>query len=108
MKKPTLYWINSVRKYQILLLELLFFRFPGETEEKFQELKDWVRTQRFDRLGCFTYSHEENTSAYVLEDDVPEEVKQARVEEIMELQSQISWEKNQERIGKTYRCIFDR
>ena len=86
----------------------LIVGFPGETEEKFQELKDWVRTQRFDRLGCFTYSHEENTSAYVLEDDVPEEVKQARVEEIMELQSQISWEKNQERIGKTYRCIFDR
>ena len=86
----------------------LIVGFPGETEEKFQELKDWVRTQRFDRLGCFTYSHEENTSAYVLEDDVPEEVKQARVEEIMELQSQISWEKNQEKIGKTYRCIFDR
>jgi ribosomal protein S12 methylthiotransferase len=86
----------------------LIVGFPGETEEKFQELKDWVRTQRFDRLGCFTYSHEENTSAYVLEDDVPEEVKQARVEEIMELQSQISWEKNQEKIGKTFRCIFDR
>ena len=86
----------------------LIVGFPGETEEKFQELKDWVRTQRFDRLGCFTYSHEENTSAYVLEDDVPEEVKQARVEEIMELQSQISWEKNQEKIGNTYRCIFDR
>ena len=73
---------------------------------KVPRIKDWVRTQRFDRLGCFTYSHEENTSAYVLEDDVPEEVKQARVEEIMELQSQISWEKNQERIGKTYRCIL--
>ncbi len=86
----------------------LIVGFPGETEEKFQELKEWVRNQRFDRLGCFTYSHEENTTSYVLEDDVPEEVKQARVEEIMELQSQISWEKNQEKIGKTYRCIFDR
>jgi ribosomal protein S12 methylthiotransferase len=86
----------------------LIVGFPGETEEKFQEMKEWVRVQRFDRLGCFTYSHEENTTAYVLEDDVPQEVKEARVEEIMELQSQISWEKNQEKIGQTFRCIFDR
>ncbi len=86
----------------------LIVGFPGETEEKFQELKEWVRVQRFDRLGCFTYSHEENTTAHVLEDDVPQEVKEARVEEIMELQSQISWEKNQEKIGKVYKCIFDR
>jgi ribosomal protein S12 methylthiotransferase len=63
-------------------------------------MKNWVKEQRFDRLGCFTYSHEENTTAFVLEDDVPEEVKQARVEEIMELQSQISWEKNQEKLAK--------
>lgn len=86
----------------------LIVGYPGETEEKFQELKEFVRTQRFDRLGCFTYSHEENTTAYELEDDVPQEVKEARVEEIMELQSQISWEKNQEKIGQTFRCIFDR
>lgn len=86
----------------------LIVGFPGETEEKFQELKEWVRSQRFDRLGCFTYSHEENTTAYLLKDNVPQEVKEARVEEIMELQSQISWEKNQERIGKIYKCIFDR
>ncbi len=82
--------------------------FPGETEERFQEMKEWVREQRFDRLGCFTYSHEENTTAFELEDDVPQEVKERRVEEIMELQSQISWEKNQEKIGKVFRCIFDR
>ncbi|WP_447952013.1 30S ribosomal protein S12 methylthiotransferase RimO [Chryseobacterium koreense] len=82
--------------------------FPGESEEDFQEMKDWVRAQRFDRLGCFTYSHEENTTAYELDDDVPQEVKEKRVEEIMELQSQISWEKNQEKIGKVFRCIFDR
>ena len=86
----------------------LIVGFPSETEERFQEMKNWVKEQRFDRLGCFTYSHEENTTAFVLEDDVPEEVKQARVEEIMELQSQISWEKNQEKIGKTFKCIFDR
>lgn len=86
----------------------LIVGYPGETEERFQELKDWVREQRFDRLGCFTYSHEENTTAYDLEDNVPQEVKEARVEEIMALQSQISWEKNQEKIGKVFRCIFDR
>lgn len=85
----------------------LIVGYPGETEEAFQELKLWVKEQRFDRLGCFTYSHEENTTAYELEDDVPQEVKEQRLEEIMEVQSQISWEKNQEKIGKTFRCIFD-
>ncbi|MBV7440848.1 30S ribosomal protein S12 methylthiotransferase RimO [Weeksellaceae bacterium TAE3-ERU29] len=82
--------------------------YPGETEEDFQEMKEWVRTQRFDRLGCFTYSHEENTHAYNLEDDVPQKVKERRVEEIMEVQSQISWELNQEKIGKTFRVLIDR
>ena len=86
----------------------LIVGFPGETEEKFEELKQWVRDQRFDRLGCFTYSHEENTTAYVLEDIIPDDVKQSRVEQIMEIQQQISWEKNQEKIGKIYKCIFDR
>ncbi|MPT32648.1 MAG: 30S ribosomal protein S12 methylthiotransferase RimO [Chryseobacterium sp.] len=86
----------------------LIVGFPGETEERFEELKQWVRDQRFDRLGCFTYSHEENTTAYVLEDNIPADVKQKRVEEIMEIQQQISWEKNQEKIGKTFKCIFDR
>lgn len=86
----------------------LIVGYPGETEERFQELKDWVAEQRFDRLGCFTYSHEENTTAFELVDDVPQEVKEQRVEEIMELQSQISWEKNQEKIGKVFKCIFDR
>lgn len=86
----------------------LIVGFPGETEEKFEELKQWVRDQRFDRLGCFTYSHEENTTAYVLEDNIPDEVKQKRVEDIMEIQQQISWEKNQDKIGKTFKCIFDR
>ncbi len=82
--------------------------YPGETEADFQEMKEWVRTQRFDRLGCFTYSHEENTHAYNLEDNVPEEVKQKRVEEIMEIQTQISYELNQEKIGKQYRVLIDR
>ncbi len=82
--------------------------YPGETEEHFQEMKEWVRTQRFDRLGCFTYSHEENTHAYDLEDNVPQEVKQRRVDEIMEVQSQISWELNQEKVGKQFKVLIDR
>ena len=86
----------------------LIVGYPGETEEDYQTLKEWVREMRFERLGCFTYSHEENTHAFALEDDVPEEVKQARANEIMEIQSQISWELNQQKIGKTFRCIIDR
>ncbi|MUV04082.1 30S ribosomal protein S12 methylthiotransferase RimO [Flavobacterium rakeshii] len=86
----------------------LIVGYPGETEEDFQILKNWVEEMRFERLGCFTYSHEENTHAYLLEDDVPADVKQQRANEIMELQSQISWELNQEKIGQVYRCIIDR
>ena len=92
----------------IALRTTLIVGYPGETEEDFRLLKQWVREQRFERLGCFTYSHEENTHAYSLEDDVPETVKQQRVNEIMELQSQISWEINQEKIGREYRCMIDR
>jgi ribosomal protein S12 methylthiotransferase len=86
----------------------LIVGYPGETEEDFQILKKWVAEMRFDRLGCFAYSHEENTHAYSLEDNVPDEIKQQRVNEIMELQSQISWELNQEKVGKTFRCVIDR
>ena len=86
----------------------LIVGYPGETEEHFQELKEWVKEMRFERLGCFTYSHEENTHAYNLEDDVPDEVKQERANEIMEIQSQISWELNQQKIGETFKVIIDR
>ncbi len=86
----------------------LIVGYPGETEEDFQILKDWVQEMRFERLGCFTYPHEENTHAYLLEDDVPADVKQQRANEIMEIQSQISWELNQEKIGQTFKCIIDR
>ena len=86
----------------------LIVGYPGETEKDFQALKEFVKAMRFDRLGCFTYSHEENTTAYELADDVPEEVKLQRANEIMELQSQISWELNQEKVGKTFRCLIDR
>jgi len=86
----------------------LIVGYPGETEEDFQTLKQWVTNMRFERLGCFTYSHEENTHAYTLEDNVPEDVKQQRANEIMEVQSQISWELNQQKIGQTFKCIIDR
>jgi len=86
----------------------LIVGYPGETEEDFQILKQWVKDQRFERMGCFTYSHEENTHAYKLEDDVPEEVKQERANEIMEIQSQISWELNQLKIGQEFKVIVDR
>ncbi|MBK5212962.1 MAG: 30S ribosomal protein S12 methylthiotransferase RimO [Flavobacteriaceae bacterium] len=86
----------------------LIVGYPGETEEDFQTLKQWVKEMRFERLGCFTYSHEENTHAYNLEDDVPEEVKMDRANEIMEIQSQISWELNQQKIGKEFRVVIDR
>ena len=86
----------------------LIVGYPGETEENFQELKQWVTDMRFERLGCFTYSHEENTHAYNLEDDVPEDVKIDRANQIMEIQSQISWELNQQKIGQEFKVVIDR
>ena len=86
----------------------LILGYPGETDEDFELLKSWVKEMRFERLGCFQYSHEENTHAHALEDDVPVEVKQARVNELMEIQAQISWEKNQRLVGKTLKCVIDR
>ena len=86
----------------------LIVGYPGETQEDFEIMRDWVQEMKFERLGCFTYSHEENTQAYLLEDNVPEEVKQARAAEIMDLQSQISWDLNQEKVGQTFKCIIDR
>jgi ribosomal protein S12 methylthiotransferase len=104
---------NLLRKFRehvpgMTIRTTLIVGYPGETEAHFQELKQWVKDMRFERLGCFTYSHEENTHAYNLEDDVPEEVKQQRANEIMELQSQISWELNQAKIGKIFKVVIDR
>ncbi|GAA0741496.1 MULTISPECIES: 30S ribosomal protein S12 methylthiotransferase RimO [Flavobacteriaceae] len=86
----------------------LIVGYPGETEDDFETLRDWVKEMRFERLGCFTYSHEENTHAYNLEDDVPEDVKIDRANQIMEIQSQISWELNQEKIGQEFKVVIDR
>ena len=115
MRRGTTYEKTNalLRKFRELMPEMairttLIVGYPGETEEDFQVLKNWVKDMRFERLGCFTYSHEENTHAFSLEDDVPQEVKQQRAQEIMDLQAQISWDLNQEKIGKTFKCIIDR
>jgi ribosomal protein S12 methylthiotransferase len=104
---------NLIQEFRTLVPEMtirttLIVGYPGETEEDFNILKNWVEEMRFERLGCFTYSHEENTHAYLLKDDVPEEVKQDRAAQIMDIQAQISWELNQEKIGQTFKCVIDR
>jgi ribosomal protein S12 methylthiotransferase len=92
----------------ICLRTTLIAGFPGETEEDVEELKAFLQEHRFDRVGIFNYSHEENTSAYDLEDNVPAEVKAARSQEIMEVQQEISYEKNQEKIGKVFKVLIDK
>lgn len=86
----------------------LIVGYPGETEKDFQELYDWVAETKFDRMGAFTYSHEDNTHAFKLEDDVPEDVKKERVEVLMELQSGISMSANEAKVGKDFKVLFDR
>jgi ribosomal protein S12 methylthiotransferase len=81
---------------------------PGETEAEFEEMMTFIEKSRFDRLGVFAYSHEENTHAYSFADDVPDDVKQERVDAIMELHQEISLELNQEKIGKIYKVLIDR
>jgi len=109
-KEKTTKLLKQFRKTvpEMVIRTTLIVGYPGETEDDYQTLKQWVIDMRFERLGCFTYSHEENTHAYNLEDDVPEQVKQERANEIMEIQAQISWELNQEKIGKVYKVIIDR
>ncbi len=105
--------IDLIKKFRERVPEMairttLIAGYPGETEEQFQELMEFVKNTKFERMGCFTYSHEENTHAYLLKDDVPEEIKEQRVSQLMEIQGQISFDLNQEKVGKTYKCIFDR
>ena len=104
---------NLLKKFRkdvpgISIRTSLIVGYPGETEKEFQELLDFVQESKFDRLGVFTYSHEENTHAHKLEDNVSEELKHQRAEEVMDLQSSISYEMNQQRIGETYKVLFDR
>ena len=102
--------VNKIRDKvpDIALRTTLICGYPGETERDFEEMLSWVESTRFDRLGCFTYSHEEKTHAYNLEDNVPDEVKQERVDAIMEVQQAISYDINQSKVGKTYKVLIDR
>lgn len=102
--------VNQIRDKvpNIALRTTLICGYPGETERDFQEMLEWVEETRFDRLGCFTYSHEEKTHAHTLEDNVPEEVKTDRVEQIMEVQQGISYEINQNKVGETFKVLVDR
>ena len=92
----------------IAIRTTLICGYPGETKEDFEEMKEWVQEMRFDRLGVFTYSHEENTHAYNAEDDVPAKVKTKRANEIMEIQSEISLDLNEEKVGKEFKVLIDR
>lgn len=102
--------VHAIREKnpEICLRTTLIAGFPGETEEDVEELKGFLQEMRFDRVGIFTYSHEEGTSAHDLVDDVPQEVKEARAQEIMEVQQEISYEKNQEKLGKTFKVLIDK
>lgn len=109
-KQKTIDVVNQIRDKVpgIAIRTTLISGYPGETERDHEEMKEWVEQTRFDRLGIFAYSHEENTHAYKLVDDVPDEVKQERSEAIMEIQQGISFDLNQQKIGKTFNVLFDR
>jgi len=109
-KRRTIELVDSIRQRvpDIALRTTLIAGHPGETDQDFRELYDWVEETRFDRLGIFAYSHEDNTHSYTLEDNVPDEVKQERADAIMELQQGISVELNEAKVGNTYKVLFDR
>lgn len=92
----------------IALRTTMIVGYPGETESDFEALKDFVREMKFERMGVFTYSHEEDTHAFKLEDDIPEEIKSRRMDELMAIQENISLELNEERVGEVYKTIIDR
>ena len=92
----------------ICLRTTLIAGFPGETRDDVEELKTFLQHMRFDRVGIFTYSHEEGTSAHNLSDDVPAEEKEARASAIMDVQQEISLEKNMEKLGKTFKVMIDK
>jgi ribosomal protein S12 methylthiotransferase len=109
-KQKTIDLVNQIRDKVpgIAMRTTLITGYPGETEQDFEEMQQWVEETKFDRLGCFTYSHEEKTHAHQLVDDVAEEVKQQRADAIMEIQQGISFDKNQEKIGNTYKVLIDK
>jgi len=109
-KEKTIEVVNEIRAKvpSIAIRTTLIAGYPGETEKDFEEMKQWVEETRFDRLGIFTYSHEENTHAFSLTDDVPDDIKRMRAEEVMQIQETISSEINQGKIGQTYKVLIDR
>ena len=109
-KQKTLKLVDTIRERVpgITLRTTLITGYPGETEHDHQEMLEWVEQAKFDRLGAFTYSHEENTSAYKLDDNVPDEVKKERAEAVMEIQQGVSEELNSRKIGQTLKVLIDR
>jgi ribosomal protein S12 methylthiotransferase len=102
--------INEIRSIlpEIAIRTTMLVGFPGETRDDIEQLKDFIEEMRFERLGVFTYSHEEGTHGYKLEDDVPEEEKNERANELMEVQQEISYELNAAKLGKTFTVLFDK
>jgi ribosomal protein S12 methylthiotransferase len=109
-KQKTIDLVNSIRDKvpEIAIRTTLIAGYPGETEKDHEEMQEWVERSKFERLGIFTYSHEENTHAYNLNDNVPSELKQERAEAIMGIQQEISLKKNEDKVGMTIRVLFDR
>ena len=109
-KQKSLDLVREIRERVpgIALRTTLIAGYPGESEDDFEEMKDWVRNTRFERLGIFTYSHEENTHAFNLVDDVPDEIKRERAAEIMAIQQEISLQKNEDLVGKEFKILIDR
>jgi ribosomal protein S12 methylthiotransferase len=108
--QKTIDLVNQIRDRVpgITMRTTLIAGYPGETEDDFLQMKTWVETTRFDRLGIFNYSHEENTHAFSLVDDVPEEIKHERASAIMDIQKNISSELNAEKIEKVFKVLIDR
>jgi ribosomal protein S12 methylthiotransferase len=109
-RKETTELVNLARQKvpNLAIRTTLLVGFPGESEKEFEELCDFVREMKFERVGVFQYSHEENTIAYDLEDDIPDEVKTERASRIMEIQQEISFAKNQLKAGEKMKVLFDR
>jgi ribosomal protein S12 methylthiotransferase len=109
-RKEIVALINDIRKVlpSICIRTTLIAGFPGETQEDVDDLKSFLEEMQFDRVGVFTYSHEDGTSAYALEDTLSQEEKEARAEEIMAVQQDISLAKNESKIGKTFKVIIDK
>lgn len=109
-KEKSIALVNEIRNKvpDIALRTTLIAGFPGETQKDHEEMIEWVEMMKFDRLGIFPYSHEENTHAYKLNDDVPARTKKKRAENVMKVQQEISFNLNQQKIGKTFNVLFDR